>query len=125
MRASAKEACRKIQEDKTEGEERTYPWITASEWSVANGRFSITADLDEVLLAHGDGIYTLSLWGIVDDEDVLISEYSIFHGVTPPTFYLHRPNITTTLPRIGQFLAGDRFAGGEGHKAVKRVSRSP
>ena len=90
LRASAREACRKIQEDKTEGEERTFPWITASEWSVANGRFSVTADLGEVLLTHGGGIYTLSLWGIVDGEDVLISEYSIFHGVTPPTVYTPR-----------------------------------
>ena len=90
LRASAREACRQIQEDKMAGEERTFPWITASEWSVANGRFSITADLGAVLLAHGDGIYTLFLWGIVDDEDVLISEYSIFHGVTPPTVYTPR-----------------------------------
>ena len=90
LRASAREACRKIQEDKTEGEERTFPWITASEWSVANGRFSVAADLGEVLLTHGDGIYTLSLWGIVDGEDVRISEYSIFHGVTHPTVYTPR-----------------------------------
>ena len=83
----AKEECRKIQEDKVGGEERTVPWITASQWNVANGNFTVTADLSEVLHNHGNGIYTLFIWGIVDEESVLISGYAIFHGIPRPTGY--------------------------------------
>ena len=62
----------------------TVPWITASEWTADGPLFSVTADLDGLLREHGDGIYTLVVWAAVGDEDVVISQHSIFHGVTPP-----------------------------------------
>lgn len=77
----------------------TVPWITAQEWSISEfeiqnnkyvekkGVFSLKADLSEVLKNHGEGVYSLIVWGKIDEEDVVISEFSIFHGITPPDTY--------------------------------------
>ncbi len=63
------------------------PWITARKWSVREGVFSVTADLSDLIAQHGDGVYTILVWGKIGGEDVVISEYSIFNGVTPPDPY--------------------------------------
>ena len=65
----------------------TAPWITASEWTVSSTAFAIKADISEILNQHGDGVYSLILWGKIGDEDAVISQYSIFHGITPPDTY--------------------------------------
>ncbi len=77
----------------------TVPWITAEEWSLSEfenqnnqwvekrGVFSVKADLSDVLTEHGEGVYSLIVWGKIGEEDVVISEYSIFHGITPPDTY--------------------------------------
>ena len=65
----------------------TAPWITASEWTVSDMSFAVKADISEILNRHGDGVYSLMLWGNVGGEDVVISQYSIFHGLTPPDTY--------------------------------------
>ncbi len=65
----------------------TVPWITASRWTANGKTFAVTADLIGVLREHGDGVYTVLLWGNTDGDDVVISQYSIFHGVTPPDTY--------------------------------------
>ena len=65
----------------------TVPWITALEWSVKGESFSITAELSDVLEKHGNGVYSIIVWGTIDGEDVVISEHSIFHDVTPPGTY--------------------------------------
>ena len=65
----------------------TVPRITAQTWTVKSKEFSVAADLSQVLAKHGDGVYTLVVWGGIDGEDSVISEYSIFHGVTPPDAY--------------------------------------
>ena len=61
----------------------TVPWVTAAEWIVADDAFSVSADLTDVLGEHGHGVYTIILWAPIDGEDTVISEYSIFYGVTP------------------------------------------
>ena len=65
----------------------TVPWITASEWTATGTTFLVKADISQILNRHGDGVYTLTVWGKLGGEDVVISEYSIFHGVTPPDTY--------------------------------------
>ena len=52
------------------------------EWSVKGESFSITAELSDVLEKHGNGVYSIIVWGTIDGEDVVISEHSIFHDVT-------------------------------------------
>ena len=72
----------------TLGEESlTVPWVTALEWTAAGTAFSVKADLSDLLSKHGNGVYSFIVWGSIGGEDVIISEYSIFHGVTPPDTY--------------------------------------
>ena len=63
------------------------PYITASEWQVNGGRFSVKADLSGILKEHGPGVYMVVLWGTLDHEAEVISRYSIFYGITPPDGY--------------------------------------
>ena len=65
----------------------TVPWITASEWTAIGESFSVRTDLSDLLSEHGDGVYTVVVWDGIGGEDVIISEYSIFYGVTPPDTY--------------------------------------
>ena len=79
------------------------PWITASDWTAAGTTFAVkrtSANLEPArrwrLFAHGVG----KLGG----EDVVISQYSIFYGVTPPDTYNPPPNSqpppSSSLPRL-------------------------
>ena len=63
------------------GTQIVVPWITAGRWQVANDAFMVAADISDVLRKHGDGVYTIVVWGVVDGEDVVISKYSIFVDV--------------------------------------------
>ena len=63
------------------------PWITAKKWRASKYTFAVEANLSKVLRKHGDGVYTILVWGKVDGQDAVISEYSIFVGVTPPDTY--------------------------------------
>ena len=63
------------------------PWTTASLWDIGGDRFNIRVDLRNMLDEHGPGVYTVLAWGRIGSENVLISQYSIFHGVTPPDTY--------------------------------------
>ena len=53
--------------------------------------FSVTADVEELLDEYGPGVYTVALLANLEDSPVddeqVISEYSVFHQVTPPTTY--------------------------------------
>ena len=73
-------------------------WVAASEWHANDSSFSVKADLSEVLDDHGPGVYTIIVWGWQPDADtsVLISEYSIFHGITPPDAYTSEEPSTAT-----------------------------
>ncbi len=63
------------------------PEITVSKWQVSGGKFSVAADLNDILDTHGPGVYTVVLWGLLDGEAEVISEYSIFHGIPRPVGY--------------------------------------
>ena len=63
------------------------PWITALEWRTSADAFAVRADISDLLERHGGGVYSITVWGVIAGEDVVISEYSIFHGVTPPDTY--------------------------------------
>ncbi len=53
-------------------------WVTATSWTVSNDAFSVSANVSNLLAQHGDGVYTIVLWGEIDGERTPISEYSIF-----------------------------------------------
>ncbi len=89
------------------------PWITASEWSANDEHFMVKADLSDLLEKLGNGVYSFIVWGTIHSENVatskscpiisgvrpdictigpgpgklVISQYSIFHGITPPDTY--------------------------------------
>ncbi len=71
----------------TRSEVLTVPWVTASEWRAVDTEFAVQADIGTVLQRHGHGVYSLIVWGKKGGEDIVISEYSIFYGVTPPDTY--------------------------------------
>ena len=62
-------------------------WITALEETVKESHFTVRADLESILQEYGEGIYSIMVWGKIGVEDVVISQYSIFHGITPPDTY--------------------------------------
>ena len=68
-------------------ESMTVPWITALDWVAAGDRFSLSADIGNILKTHGPGVYTVAVWGQLDGESAIVSEYSIFHDVVPPDTY--------------------------------------
>ena len=57
------------------------------EWSASANAFAGKADISDILYQYGDGVYSLLVWGKIGGEDALISQYSIFHGITPPDTY--------------------------------------
>ena len=65
----------------------TVPWITAEKWDSVGASFAVRANISDILQKNGSGVYTVMLWGEVDGEDTVISQYSIFHDTTPPTDY--------------------------------------
>jgi len=83
----AKAACLEVRDNEEGGTEITYPWITTEDWNVEGDAFDISADLSNVIAKHGPGIYVVSMWGTLDGENRIISEYAIFHEITPPSTY--------------------------------------
>ena len=61
--------------------------IKMSRFQLTDDRFAVTADISKVLQTNGPGVYEITIWGILDSEQELISEYTIFHGTTPPDTY--------------------------------------
>ena len=68
------------------GIERTVPLlhITASRWVVRGNTFSVRANVVAVTNRYGPGVYTMAIQTDSGGEDVLISQYSIFHEIRPP-----------------------------------------
>ena len=65
----------------------TLPWITASEWTASGASFAVRANISDLLRQRGSGVYSVTVWGTIDGVRAVISEYSIFHGITPPDTY--------------------------------------
>ena len=68
-------------------EQLRVPWITAFEMTARDQSFSVTADLVGLLNEHGDGVYTVIIWGSIDGEVIVISQYSMFYGSAAPENY--------------------------------------
>ena len=62
-------------------------YIIAREWIADDTSFALEADVSNVLNKYGAGVYSVMVWGEIDGERAVISEYSIFHGITPPDTY--------------------------------------
>ena len=66
---------------------RTIPWITAREWRTTGESFTVAADISGIVNQYGPGVYTIVVWAHLMGDDNVVSEYSIFHEVTPPDTY--------------------------------------
>ena len=65
----------------------TVQWVTAFDWKAVGQVFDMAADIHLLLVKYGPGVYTVVVWGPVDGEEAVISEYSIFHDVEVPDTY--------------------------------------
>ena len=63
------------------------PWITASTWTAQGTTFAVTADIGGLLFTHGPGVYTVHLWGEIGGQEIVVSQYSMWHEITPPNTY--------------------------------------
>ena len=61
--------------------------IKMSKFQLEGDRFIIRADIGAVLEDHGSGVYTTNLFGVLDGNVELISEYTLFYGIPRPTGY--------------------------------------
>ena len=66
---------------------RTIPWITAQNWRAGGDTFAVVADLSNLIRQNGPGVYTIVVWARLMGDDNVVSQYSIFHGITPPDGY--------------------------------------
>ena len=66
---------------------RTIPWITAKTWSVRGDSFDVVADIGNIIRQYGVGVYTIVVWARLLGDDNVVSQYSIFHEITPPDGY--------------------------------------
>ena len=61
--------------------------FTASTWRIDGEEFQINVSLSRLLAAQGPGVYTVVLWGQVDGDTEIISQYSIFYDLLRPNTY--------------------------------------
>ena len=62
--------------------------VIRTDQHVDGANYQIDVDIHTILERHGSGVYTISLHAMSDaDGQLPLSEYSIFHGVTPPAKY--------------------------------------
>ncbi len=66
---------------------RTIPFVVAEEWNQSSEHLDVTANISHILLEHGPGVYTITVWGFAHG-DVTLTNYPIFYGITLPTLDL-------------------------------------
>ena len=85
----------------------TVPWIDG-EVTIRGSTIALSHDLGPVLREHGNGVYTLLVWGcsVADsvaspcegDNSMVIVEESIFYGIDPPDTYSPDTAVSTPTP---------------------------
>ena len=63
------------------------PMMRASEWKVSGHEFDMAADIGDVVEEYGIGVYTVEVWAALHGEPLVISKYSIWHGIERPEGY--------------------------------------
>ena len=61
--------------------------VIRTDQPIDGANYQVDVDIQTILDRHGSGVYTLSLHARSDAAALPLSEYSIFHGVTPPAKY--------------------------------------
>ena len=63
------------------------PMLGATEWKVSAHDFEVVADVGGALAKQGPGVYTVHVWAVLNEELLIISMYSIWHGIERPGGY--------------------------------------
>ncbi len=84
--------------------EKLQPVITDS-WQVDGDSFVVDADLRDLIRIHGEGVYTIQIWGQINSTQTLISEYPIFitsekyeSAIAPTATSTSTATLTPTAP---------------------------
>ena len=98
----------------------TVPWITGEE-TISGRTITLSHDIGPVLREHGNGVYTLLVWGCSvpdsrdnpceDDNSMVIIEKSIFYGIDPPDTYSPDASSPTPTPTPTPTATPTRAAG--------------
>ena len=85
----------------------TVPWIDGDR-TISGSTIALSHDLRHVIGEHGNGVYTLLVWGCSvadsvanpceDDNSIVILEESIFYGIDPPDTYSPDTVVSTPTP---------------------------
>ena len=59
--------------------QHTVPWVTASEWKTDHSTFNVSADLNDILAEHGEGVYSIYLWARAGRALTVVSTYAVFY----------------------------------------------
>ena len=62
--------------------------VIRTDQHIDGANYQVDVDIQTILERHGSGVYTIALHAMsAADGQLPLSEYSIFHGVTPPAKY--------------------------------------
>ncbi len=85
----------------------TVPWVDGEE-TISGSSITLSHDLSQVIGEHGNGVYTLVVWGCsvpdsignpcADDNAMVIIEEAIFYGIDPPDTYSPDTSSPTPTP---------------------------
>ena len=67
-----------------DGETAVAAFVTADLWQTGETSFRVSADISETLKAKGPGVYTVTIQARLADEFAVVSEYPLYHLVSPP-----------------------------------------
>ncbi|MCH9037154.1 MAG: hypothetical protein IH860_07560 [Chloroflexi bacterium] len=56
------------------------PWVDAEIWAESGATFSVEADISQHIAEHGDGVYTVRIWGENGPDSLPLTNYSVFIG---------------------------------------------
>ena len=67
-----------ISPDTTLAKSTEAPSLTARTWEATGGSFRVEADLSRAIANHGDGVYTVLVWGDSSGGPVTLTTYAVF-----------------------------------------------
>ena len=62
-------------------------YVATDKWDASRTGFSVSADIGDILVFNGPGVYQVLMWVSIDGETAVIADYPIFYKVTPHNSY--------------------------------------
>lgn len=86
----------------------TLPWTDTNIMSVSGAHFEVKADISEIIQEYGPGVYTISVWGAVDNEAVNIAQVALFHDSIRRSTVNNQPELLSADTHDPPHTAGPR-----------------